>query len=90
METLPLSPAARRLLASDSRVASTILGGGDDYELLVAVPATAAKQFSRDAAAADVPVTGIGVLQAGIATTVFGADGQPIPADRAGYDHFSR
>jgi thiamine-monophosphate kinase len=90
METLPLSPAARRLLASDSRVASTILGGGDDYELLVAVPASAAKQFSRDAEAAGIPATDIGVLQAGIATTVFGGDGQPIQTDLAGYDHFSR
>jgi thiamine-monophosphate kinase len=90
METLPLSLAARRMLASDSRVASTILGGGDDYELLVAVPASAAKQFSRDAEAAGVPVTDVGVLQAGIATTVFGGDGQPIQTDLAGYDHFSR
>lgn len=66
------------------------LAGGDDYELLfLAAPA----QRVEVAALADelgLPLARIGRTMVGPpgACTVFSADGQPLPIDHRGYDHF--
>jgi thiamine-monophosphate kinase len=86
LDALPLSSPMRAALASDPRVANLILGGGDDYELLVAVPPDQAAAFAGSAGG--LSVCDVGVLQIGIPTTVIGRDGAPLEADRAGYDHF--
>ena len=76
----------RAALASDPRVANLILGGGDDYELLVAVPPDQAAAFAGSAGR--LTVCDVGVLQMGIPITVIGPNGAPLEPDRAGYDHF--
>ncbi len=35
---VPLSAAARRLIAAEPALWANVLGGGDDYELVIAVP----------------------------------------------------
>jgi len=86
LEALPLSAPARAALASDGRVANLILGGGDDYELLVAVAPDQMAAFVRSAGR--LSVSDIGVLQTGVPITVIGRDGVRLEPDRAGYDHF--
>lgn len=83
---LPLSPSARLALEHDPRVADLIVGSGDDYEILAAVPAASAAAFAAVALAAGVQVTDIGVLGGGSGVVIVGPDGAELAL--AGYDHF--
>ncbi len=90
LDAVPMSAPVRAALASDPRVADAVLGGGDDYELLVAVPADDVAAFAHDAARVGVSVCDLGVLEEGGALEVFGPEGTRIEPRRFGYDHFSR
>ena len=78
---VPLSDAAR---AAGSGWLATCLTGGDDYEVLLAVPP------SREAALIDAgtPVTRIGRFHAGDAVAVLAADGSPMTLPTGGWSHF--
>ncbi|MGH2794040.1 MAG: thiamine-phosphate kinase [Actinomycetota bacterium] len=62
------------------------LGGGDDYELVIALPA--AQLSALSAALAPTSVTPIGEL-GGSERVVLGADGDRRPLAAAGWEHFS-
>ena len=62
---VPLSDAARAALGRDPPLIETILTGGDDYEIVAAVPARKVETLRRAAAAVGVPVRKIGKLVAG-------------------------
>ncbi len=62
---VPLSPAARAALAQDPRVWTKLYTGGDDYEILCAIPPQHEPDFCALAAKAGVAVTRIGVLTPG-------------------------
>ena len=82
--SVPLSPAAR---AAD-RLA-LCLTGGDDYELLLAVPPASAAALAAAAARCGIPLTRIGGFVAGPpGVSVRNADGQPIVLSKAGWSHF--
>ncbi|NBN78175.1 thiamine-phosphate kinase [Microvirga tunisiensis] len=89
---VPLSQAARQVLARSPEWLATCLGGGDDYELLLAVPEDRRDAFERDAAAAGVPVTRIGAARPPVgATGVLGyfRDGASFTlAGKGGFRHF--
>ncbi len=86
---VPLSPAARRLLAGDRGLLRTIVTGGDDYEILATVSRSAAPSFAAAAEEAGVPVTRIGTIVAGKGPPrLLDATGQPIRLDGAGHTHF--
>ncbi|MFP4537211.1 MAG: thiamine-phosphate kinase [Dichotomicrobium sp.] len=92
-DKVPLSRAARSCLAADPDALETILTGGDDYELLLAVPAEKAEAFARAAGAAGTSLHHIGEL-AGPASslppvTVLDPDGTPLHFHRPGYTHFA-
>ena len=85
-ETVPLSAAAR--LAGPDWLA-TCLTGGDDYELLLAVPPRHAAQLQAVAAGAGVAVTRIGHFHAGgTEVMVVGDDGEGFALDKPGWSHF--
>ena len=86
-ELVPLSPAARRTLAVDPALWANVLGGGDDYELVIAVPPRKRAALLEAARGAGVPVTPIGRFArgGGVRLTV-GGKGVKVP--RAGYVHF--
>lgn len=86
---LPLSPAARAALAHDPARLSRVLEGGDDYEILFAVPANQAAAMAVQAATLAVSVTRIGTLESGVGVRVLDAAGKIITAGAGGYDHFS-
>lgn len=61
----PLSTAAREALQLEPRLIEAILTGGDDYELLCAIPPEQAAAFESAAAAAQVEISRVGVTSAG-------------------------
>jgi thiamine-monophosphate kinase len=85
---LPLSPAAAKALAADASLARHIAAGGDDYEVLAAVPPAQAADFTACALAAGVAVTRIGEAVSDAGVTIEGPDGRPLVLDRPGWDHF--
>lgn len=86
-ERVPLSATARRALAGEPALWANVLGGGDDYELVIAVPPRKRKALLAAAREAGVPVTEIGRLERGrgVQLTV---GGRPVRAPRPGYVHF--
>jgi thiamine-monophosphate kinase len=83
---VPLSVQAR---TAGPAWLETCLTGGDDYELLLAVPPDRADALRHVAAAARVPLTRIGRFRAGPPSVVVrGPDGTPMPLTRAGWSHF--
>jgi thiamine-monophosphate kinase len=79
----------RTLVAASAQWWRSILAGGDDYEVLAAVPRESATRFEAAAAAAGVDVTPIGAVIAGSGVTIIGSDGRPLHLGRAGWDHFN-
>jgi thiamine-monophosphate kinase len=85
---VPLSGAARRVLAGDSNRLRDILGGGDDYEILFTAPTESARPLAEAAAAAGVALTEIGTIEAGPGRAVLtGTDGCPLILARPGWSH---
>jgi thiamine-monophosphate kinase len=65
-----------------------LLGGGDDYELLFAAPASAHARVREAGARAGVPVTCIGTLDAASGLRVIDAAGAPVALAERAFDHF--
>ena len=88
-EAIPLSEAARVLAANDAGAMQTILTGGDDYEILAAVPPERASAFEAASLAAGVPVARIGAVIAGAGAPRFrAADGSELELPAKGFEHF--
>jgi thiamine-monophosphate kinase len=85
---MPLSSAGAKAVAADPALALRIVTGGDDYEVLAAVPAASADAYQSMAAQASIAVTRIGATLAGTGVVIEGRDGLPLTLDRAGWDHF--
>jgi thiamine-monophosphate kinase len=67
----------------------TCLTGGDDYELLLAVPPDRQDGLLQAAAAASIPVTRIGSFHSGPSRVmVRQASGEPLAFKRGGWSHF--
>jgi thiamine-monophosphate kinase len=87
--SVPISDAARALLEADPSLLERALTGGDDYEILAAVPAGNLEGFHAGAHAAGVAVTEIGRLTASTAAPQFiGADQQVLTFERPSFSHF--
>jgi thiamine-monophosphate kinase len=86
-ERVPLSAAARRVVASEPSLWANVLGGGDDYELVIAVPSRKERALLAAAWAARVKVTRIGDFTRGRGVELTVA-GRPVRAPRKGYVHF--
>jgi thiamine-monophosphate kinase len=86
---VPLSLAAERVLEADCNLIQPILTGGEDYEILCAVPPDRVGAFDRDAAKAGVVATEIGRIVAGVGAPRFlNPEGQPLTFRHGGYSHF--
>ena len=87
--SVPISDAARALLEADPSLLERALTGGDDYEILAAVPAGNVEGFRAGAHAAGVVVTEIGRLTAGDAPPQFiGPNQQVLTFERPSFSHF--
>jgi thiamine-monophosphate kinase len=93
---VPLSVAARKVVAREPERLAQLLTGGDDYEVLAAVPGPRrlCDAFRSGAAAVGVPVTEVGGVgpsdwpRDGRGLLVEGPDGRPMTFARTGWAHF--
>ncbi len=97
---VPASPAVRAALALDPALLATVLGGGDDYELVFTAAPAAAPRVAEAARAAGVAMTAIGRIEPALPSSgqpalpgragvvVLGLDGVPLAPVTAGYRHF--
>ncbi len=85
---LPLSPAARAALAGDPRLIDRILTGGDDYELLCAVPEDHVPAFLDACMRAGVPAAAIGSLVEGADVPLFRDGAFERRYAKGSYSHF--
>lgn len=86
---VPLSAAAVAACASDPGIHARLLGGGDDYEILAAVPPARAEAFADRGAATGLAVTAIGAFSEIEGPPVFvGADGVESDIPIRSYSHF--
>jgi thiamine-monophosphate kinase len=88
-QSVPLSAAAAALLARGTVGIETIVSGGDDYEILCAIPENRFEAFAQAAQQAGVAVTSIGTVIAGPSVPKFlDAQGREIVLQRLSYSHF--
>jgi len=86
---VPLSAAARAVIAGDASTLATAITGGDDYEILATVAPANAATFAEAAREAGVPVVPIGRIVAGDGPpAVLDAAGKRIALGRRSFDHF--
>jgi thiamine-monophosphate kinase len=85
---VPLSDAARALIATEPGFRETALTGGDDYEIVCTVPPDKAESFKAAAKAADVSVGEIGVIAEGEGARFIGPDGEPLVFRHTSFSHF--
>ena len=86
--TLPTLPVAQAYL-HEAVARDCVLAGGDDYELCFTAPADRRDAVIAAAKTAGVAATRIGRITSELGLTVIGTDGQPMPFEHTGYDHFA-
>ena len=74
-------------VVEDEHLLATLLTGGDDYEVLAAIPPENEPGFQRAAHAAKVPVTRIGTLTPGSGQSQVLLNGEPLTLSRRSYVH---
>jgi thiamine-monophosphate kinase len=86
---VPLSPAARAMLAGGDADVGRILGGGDDYEILCGVPPDQLDLFLAAAQRALISVTIIGTAEAGTAAPRWlDENRREMPLAKLSFSHF--
>lgn len=86
--SVPLSDAVADLVAADPSLISTVITGGDDYELLLAVPpdrVTAVLNAARECGTSIAEIGGF-VQESGL--TFLDRDNRPLAFEKAGFTHF--
>jgi len=85
---LPLSAPVHALLDLDPALIGTILGGGDDYELVFTADPAAGEAIDALARRLGLAIARIGRIEAGTGVRVRDAAGREIAIGRGGYRHF--
>lgn len=88
VESLPLSSEMRNSV-SLTQARNWALAGGDDYELLFAVPANRFAELQGAAEQLNLTLTRIGELRAGAGVT-WSLNGEDFAPSVSGYDHFAQ
>lgn len=89
LPSIPVSPAATAVLAASAAGIEILISGGDDYEMLCAIPSDAFEEFMREARTAGVAASPIGTIVAGAAAPKFlDAKGEELALTRTSYSHF--
>lgn len=87
-DRVPLSAAAERAVRRDPSALSTVLSGGDDYEILATVSADVSEAFQHAAEDLGVRVTAIGtLLPPGNGRVRIERQGHPLVLDRLAFKH---
>ncbi len=89
-DRLPVAEACREVAGqADVDPLEWALTGGEEYELLLALPRSLVEQARTLVEGEGVKLTEIGFVTAGAGVTVVEADGKEIELDRTGWDHFA-
>jgi thiamine-monophosphate kinase len=86
--SVPLSPPAALAVREHPAMMSSVLTGGDDYEILFTAPRSAAKAVAALARKLDLPLTRIGEMREGKGIAVLRPDGSVREIERTGWQHF--
>ena len=88
-EAVPLSAPARAWLAQDASLVGTLVSGGDDYEILCAIPENQLAAFEAAARSAAIPIRAIGRIVDGAGPPrLVDAEQREILLKRLSYSHF--
>ena len=85
---IPLSNPAHDAIAGERALLTTALTGGDDYEVLAAIPEARFAAFAEAAGKAGVPVTAIGRFGEGEGVVVLDANGKELSFATTSFSHF--
>jgi thiamine-monophosphate kinase len=85
---LPLSAAARAVVALEPAIRQRLAAGGDDYELLFTAPENAAGAIAALSARLRLPIAPIGRIEPGAGVRLVDADGRTLAVETVGYRHF--
>lgn len=86
---VPFSEAGNTVLRLAPQLLNTLLSGGDDYELVGAVPEEKVDAFTAQAAASGVAVSDIGICRSGDqAIELKGFKGEALPLTGGSFKHF--
>lgn len=89
LEQIPVSPQARALIAAKATTIDALIAGGDDYEILCAIPENQLAAFMSAATAGNVAAAVIGVIRDGQEPPRFVApDGRELKLKRGSFSHF--
>jgi thiamine-monophosphate kinase len=89
LASIPLSDAARDLVSRGVVGVEALIAGGDDYEILCAIPDDRVEAFMRAALGAGVTVSSIGTVVAGTSAPKFiDQQGREVALERLSYSHF--
>ncbi len=87
---IPVAEACREVAAdADADALQWALTGGEEYELLLAVPRGSVEQARALVEPEGIKLTEIGFVTAGEGVTVVDADGKQIELAHGGWDHFA-
>lgn len=89
-DDIPLSAAGRDITERFIAARTTIISGGDDYRVLMAVPPERVDLLRGLAAEAGITASELGVLAEGSGVRIRDRNGHAIAAGPGGYDHFRR
>ena len=87
VSAVPLSEAARAALSADAKLIERILTGGDNYEIVLTLPAAQLGAFRTAAENAGVPVAKIGQVTSGQGVR-FLREGKVLSFTQPSYSHF--
>lgn len=87
-DDLPLSDAAKAVIALEPSYLSTILTGGDDYELVFMAPSESQAQIDQLSTSLDIKLSRIGVITEGKEISIFDSNQKSMSLDTMGYKHF--
>ena len=87
VDAVPLSDAARAVLSTDAKLIERILTGGDDYEIVLTLPAAKFGALRAAAGNAGVPLAKIGQVISGQGVR-FLREGKVLSFARPSYSHF--
>lgn len=88
MPAIPLSPAVVGLLADAPDLLPSAVAGGDDYEVLLAVPPEQMPAIHELATLSATPVTEIGFFTMGKEIVFTDSDNHAVTLPKAGFTHF--
>ena len=88
LDKIPFTDETKALVAADTITHETLLTGGDDYEIAMAVAPENIESFTAAAAAKNVALSVIGTFAEGQGVEVTDPAGQKMEFQRAGWTHF--